>query len=875
MTAEREYRTSAQSGLRARAEVAADSAPEPRIPLTRNTGDLIRELRVHEIELEMQADELRRAYAHLEESRNRYHELYEFAPIGYLTLDARGVVTQANRACESILGLPRSHFVGSPLSRFILPEDATVLHLHRKFASGTGDANTGEVRIVQPDGSLVYVQLRSVPAETPQGYCRTALIDVSERKRTEQSLAERTEGLVEMNGALMAEIAERSRAQRELAERETRRKNAELALERQRGFADRLIEAVPALVLSLGCEGHILGFNSRMAELSGYSLDEIIGQDWLEQLVTEEARGEVRDAFAHALRGGRPRELVAPMLSKSGALRQIQWHFATMESQTGETSGLVALGQDVTDRHRAEQELRQANKMEAVGTLASGIAHDLNNVLAGIIGCSDVALGRLDFESPVRVPVEQAKSAALGGAQVIHRLMAFASRQPTERKVVDINSLIGRLDAMLRHLLGEDVEFLTSLRAENANVACQADELEQVFMNLCVNARHAMPLGGTLTVYTREVRRGDPEIPEIPAHEDVGYVAVEVTDTGSGMDEKTRERLFEPFFTTRPAGQGTGLGLSSVYATVHHHGGHIRVSSELGKGTTFVVYLPQSSEPAAPPSIAPEAPLSSHGGGETVLVVEDEPLVRLAMRHYLERRGYQVLEAAHHREVSQILARHEGPIDVLLTDTVLPGKSGTQIAAMVHAARPSVQTVYVSGHSNVMLVSDGRIPAGTPTLQKPFTEAALISRIREALSRSQVPSESGIRKPAPRPRLLLVEDHADIRATLADLLAEFGYEVMTAENGASALSQCEQATENVDLLVTDITLPDVGGLELTKRIRHRFTGIGVLMVSGKRPEDIPGMAQALREPRTAFLQKPMDFDRLSELLVTLVQKPKT
>ncbi|HEX7671744.1 MAG TPA: PAS domain S-box protein, partial [Polyangiaceae bacterium] len=266
--------------------------------MNRNSGDLIRELQVHQIELEMQAEELRRAHVHLEESRNRYHELYEFAPIGYLTLDTGGVVTQANRACELILGLPRSLFVGSPLSRFVLPEDASALHLHRKFANGKGDANTSEVRIQQPQGSVVYVQLRSVPAETPPGYCRTALIDVSERRRTEQSLAERTEGLVEMNGALMAEIVGRSRAERKLAERELRRKNAERALERQRGFADRLIEAVPALVLSLGCEGHILGFNSRAAELSGYALGEVIGQDWLEQFVAEEARGEVREAFA-------------------------------------------------------------------------------------------------------------------------------------------------------------------------------------------------------------------------------------------------------------------------------------------------------------------------------------------------------------------------------------------------------------------------------------------------------------------------------------------------------------------------------------------------------------------------------------------------
>ncbi len=824
----------------------------------------------------MQADELLAARDELEESRDRYRRLYEEAPVGYITTDLDGAITEANPEAAVIFGVSRSELIGLKLAQFLEPDSADELHLHRTAVRAHGRAETTKIRVLRR-GDGVDLQLQSTRSEAPGLHSRSALIDVSRLKRMERILEEHTRRLSDANRSLQHEVEERDKAQRALIEREARRQNAENALERQRSFADRLIEAVPSIVLSLDVDGRILGFNARMSTLSGYSVAEVIGNDWFERFVVEEARGSVREAFARALSGARGGELnvVAPMPTKSGALRQIEWNYATIENQDGETSGLVAIGQDVSEKRRVEDELRQANKMEAVGTLASGIAHDFNNVLAGIIGCADVALSRLQHDSSARPALDQLKVSALGGAQVIHRLMAFARRQPSARTVFDLNELVVRLGSMLSRLLGEDVALHTRLSDTNAAVRGQPDEIEQVLVNLCINARHAMPRGGDLDIATREVHIGE-EIAAHPALPPGTYVVVEVSDTGTGMDPKTRERVFEPFFTTKLPGHGTGLGLSSVYATVQNHGGHIEVASELGIGTTFSVYLPQSSDPVVHASEGPDSdrPLTVRPVGETVLIVEDEPLVRLAMRHYLERHGYHVLEAADDGDVGRILDEYGGPIDVVLTDMVLPGKSGPEIAEQVRANRPNARVIYTSAHPNEVLVSDGRLSANTPTLQKPFSERALVTRVRESrpnltiLTSSPLPS-----RVAGRPRLLLIEDHDEIRLSLEDLLTFLGYEVVARRDGATAASAYESPNSRFDLLVTDVSLPDANGVDLARIVRRKFPALGVLLLSGYASTEIIGMESILAEPSTVFLQKPVDLARLSGALQRLTRAP--
>jgi PAS domain S-box-containing protein len=873
MNQEKAGRVAMLSGLRARAEIVADGSRAR--PTTESLERTVYELLVHQIELEMQADELTRARDELSESRDKYRDLYELAPVGYLSTDFDCVVLEANRAAEILLGQRASQLVGFPLARFLTPESATALHLHRREVRQRGEEWMTELRFLRGDGEVIDVQLQSIRSDFSGVHSRSVLVDVTHLKQVERELAERTRLLSHANRALVAEKSERDRTQQELTEREARLRNAEAALQRQRGFAERLIEAVPAMVLSLDGEGRILGFNARTESLTGYRIGEVIGGDWLERFVTDEAQAEVREQFVKALIGTNISVFVAPIVKKDGARRQIEWHFATMEDQSGRTSGLAAIGMDVTERQRVEEDRRQSNKMEAVGTLASGIAHDFNNVLTGIIGCVDMALAKVAADSPARLALDQVKTSALGGAQVIHQLMAFARKQPTARKVVDLNALIARMETMLNHLLGEDIELRTSLFAANPAVVCQPDEIEQMLLNLCVNARNAMPNGGQLDIVTRE-SRSDEEPLDLDLRRG-NHVVVEVTDSGTGMDATTRERLFEPFFTTNEAGRGTGLGLSSVYSTVADHGGRIHVESQLGKGSTFFVSLPLSEEqPSAPPPVDLGEPLTVRPSGETVLVVEDEPIVRLVIRHYLKRHGYVVLEAANDEDVAHILREHAGPIDVVLSDMVLPGQSGgPQIVERVRATHPDARAVFISAHSNEMLVSTGKLSGGTRTLQKPFTESALIRRLRESRGGAFVPPAPRLPASLHRRRVLLVEDHEDVRTTLGELLTNFGFDVVMASNATEAASFYADPTTSVDALITDVSLPDVSGVELAKRVRAYFPHVGLLLMSGHSRREIPELPALLEDPRTVFFQKPVSAAPLAGALNRLLETPRT
>jgi PAS domain S-box-containing protein len=847
-----------------------------RIEIPEDAPEQLRDqLRVQQIELEMQAEELRRARDDLEASRDKYRELFDFAPVGYVTLDATGAILETNVTAEALLGLDRVRLLGRSLARFILSADIPHFHQHQRAVRETASRQVCDVRVARSDGSVIEVQIESAAAVGEPGNSRSVLIDVTQRKLAERSAVEGTERLARMNRVLVAEMSERERVQRKLDDREAVRRETELALDRERGFADRLIEAAPALVLVLGSDGRVQRFNSYMSDVTGYALQEVAGEDWCATFVPESARAPAREAIARVAAGtANLRPHVTPIVTRSGAVREIEWSHTTFESDAGDIIGIVAIGQDITDRKRIEQDIRQAHKMEAVGVLASGVAHDFNNVLMGIIGCADLALNRLSHQDHAWSYVEQMKAAALGGASVINRLMAFARRQQTERKVLDLNSLVARMDTMLRHLLGEDIELCTALTAVNAAISCQPDEIEQLVMNLSVNARHAMPKGGRLTLSTLEVEFVEDGEQRPTGLGEGSYVVLEVVDTGSGMDELTRRRIFEPFFTTKQSGSGTGLGLSMVYATVQEHAGQIDVESAPGLGSRFSIYFPQSTEPPTRPSVAPDAPLGAQSGGETVLLVEDEPLVRLSVSHYLERHGYRVLEATSERDVLRILDEHAGPIDVLLSDTVLPGLSGPEIAPVVRAARPDVRVVYMSAHPNETLVAEGRIPPGTPTLQKPFTESALVSRIRQALSDyvhipgpARISLELGLRPD--RPRLLLVEDQDAARDASRELLEELGYEVSAVASGGAALAACRDAGEAFDVIVTDVGLPDFSGVEVARRIRLLFHGVGIIFLSGRFGDDI-ALSEMLDEANTAFVQKPVEMARLARTIESVL-----
>jgi two-component system cell cycle sensor histidine kinase/response regulator CckA len=379
-----------------------------------------------------------------------------------------------------------------------------------------------------------------------------------------------------------------------------------------------------------------------------------------------------------------------------------------------------------------EEQLRQSQKMEAVGQLAGGIAHDFNNLLTAITGYSEMTLRRLEPESPVRRNVEEIKKAGLRAADLTRQLLAFSRKQALQPKVLDINSVVSEVDKLLRRLIGEDIELFTFLTPDLGRVMADPGQVEQVLMNLVVNARDAVAEGGKITIETANVYLDDDYARKHASVESGAYVLLAVSDTGSGMDAATQGRIFEPFFTTKGVDKGTGLGLSTVYGVVKQSGGSIWVYSEVGKGTSFKVYLPRV-DAKTDVGLPEGATLAVSQGTETVLLVEDEQAVRHMARHILEASGYTVLEAASGPEAIEVCKVHDGPVDLLLSDVVMPHMSGPRLSEEVMKIKPGISVLFMSGYTDNAIVQHGVLKEGMHFLQKPFSPDALALKVRESL----------------------------------------------------------------------------------------------------------------------------------------------
>jgi PAS domain S-box-containing protein len=386
------------------------------------------------------------------------------------------------------------------------------------------------------------------------------------------------------------------------------------------------------------------------------------------------------------------------------------------------------------DRDRAETTLRQSQRLESVGRLAGGVAHDFNNVLTAIFGYADLLAEELPTGSPGREDLREIRTAAERAAGLTRQLLAFSRQQVLQPVVLNMNDVVENLEKMLIRLIGEDVVLQTHLSPDMGNIRADAGQLEQVIVNLIVNARDAMPGGGKLTIETANAELGeayaDAHRPVVPGR----YVMLAVSDTGTGMDAVTKARLFEPFFTTKTAGKGTGLGLATVYGIVKQSGGYIWVYSELGHGTTFKVYLPQVEAPAEAVR-EPAATTGTPVGTETVLLAEDDAMLRPLARELLVKLGYRVLEASNSAAALAAARAHQGEIHLLISDVVMPGESGVQLARQIMADRPQLRVLYISGYTDEAVVRHGLLAPGVNFLQKPFTPAVLARKVREVLDR--------------------------------------------------------------------------------------------------------------------------------------------
>jgi two-component system cell cycle sensor histidine kinase/response regulator CckA len=514
----------------------------------------------------------------------------------------------------------------------------------------------------------------------------------------------------------------------------TERKRAEDALRQSEARYRTLVESAPEAILVLDVErARFVEANENAERLFGLTRDELLRMRPIELCPPRQPTGEESLAAAQAvieqvLAGERP---VVDWTCRSASGEDIAcevW-LARVPADRLLIRGAVV---DVRTRRHLEDQLRQAQKIEAVGRLAGGVAHDFNNLLSIITGYSEMALRALGPDHPARARIVQVTKAAERGAGLTRQLLAFSRRQVLQPRVVDLNALLADLGKMLQRLIGEDVELAFRLAEGLGAVRVDPGQMEQVIMNLAVNARDAMPRGGRLIIDTTAVDLREPlavSHGRVPAG---AHVKVTVSDTGHGMDSPTMARLFEPFFTTKPAGEGTGLGLAMVYGIVQQSGGAIGVRSAVGEGTTFELFLPRIEEEAVAPALDQGAPPSLRGS-ETVLLVEDLESLRTVLQEILESLGYAVLAADGADAAIARVRAHSGAIDLLITDVVMPGTGGRELAARLKTDRPDLRVLYMSGYTNDVLGRQGVIDEELHLIGKPFTTDVLARRLRQVL----------------------------------------------------------------------------------------------------------------------------------------------
>lgn len=617
----------------------------------------------------------------------RYRDLVESLPQIVFETDEQGNLVFANSAAFRAFGYgPEALEAGFNVLTVFAPED--VSRAERDFRQALAGKNRGpnDYRVLRKDGTSFEVLIYCAPiirGERPCGL-RGVMVDISDSR----------------------------------------------SIERQLRKLSAAVEQSPVSVIITDAAANIEYVNRKFTEVTGYSREEVIGKN-PRILKSGEMPEEVyRDLWSKISSG---REWQGELLNrkKNG---ELYWEFASispMRGPGGAITNYIGVKEEITERKRLEQQLIQARKMEAIGRLAGGIAHDFNNLLTVITGYSDLLSSRLPPGSPERLELDEIRKAGEKAASLTSQLLAFSRKQLLRAVPMNLNECVGNVLKMLDRLIGENVELATALEPQLGLVRADPTQMEQVVLNLAVNARDAMPEGGRLSLCTANVyldqayaRAHNVELASGP------YVMLAVSDTGKGMDAETRARLFEPFFTTKDVGKGTGLGLCTVYGIVKQSGGYIWVYSEPDRGTTFKVYLPRIEE-TEPRAHARVEGVRAIGGSETILLVEDNEALRKLCLRALAKYGYKVIEAASAEEALEQEERSAGSIDLLLTDVVLPGTSGKKLAELLRGRRPGIRVLYSSGYPEDTL--SGEMGEGAQFLQKPFSPEMLVRKVRELL----------------------------------------------------------------------------------------------------------------------------------------------
>jgi two-component system, cell cycle sensor histidine kinase and response regulator CckA len=636
-------------------------------------------------------------------SEERFQTIADNASVMLWASNAEGAVTFANKPCLDFTERTPVFEVDKFWAEHVHAEDVQRFVQNFLSAYQARHAFQREYRLKRVDGEYRWILDSGVPQfdanGTFNGYVCSA-VDITEHRQGEKALREselRNRALVE-NTTYAIYLSDQD---------------------------DKLLDVNTALV-------KMLGYDSA-AELLAMNVTTGIFRN------PEEAARLV----AQCTLRGRLDGIDAEWKRKGGKPITVRLSGRTISNAQGSLAYLEVIAEDVTERRTLEEQLRQAQKMEAVGRLAGGVAHDFNNLLNLIIGYAALLLGSIAPGDPIRKRVEEIDKAAQRAASLTRQLLAFSRKQVLEPKVLNVNTIVEELDKMLRRLIGEHIDLVTVLSPFLGRVKADPSQLEQVIMNLAVNARDAMPRGGKLVIETANIY-----LDKVYADKHAGlqpgpYVMLAVRDVGSGMNPETVSHIFEPFFTTKPKGKGTGLGLAMVYGVVIQSGGHVAVESKLGKGSSFKVYLPRV-ESVLPAEALP--PAEALKGSETILLVEDEEPVRQLACEILQASGYTILEASGGLDALQVCETHNGGIQLMVTDVVMPGMSGRELADELSSVRPEMRVLYVSGYTEDAIGEYGVLEEGVNFLQKPFRPCDLARKVRDVLDAGGVTLAQSVEK---------------------------------------------------------------------------------------------------------------------------------
>ncbi len=638
-------------------------------------------------------------------------QFLETIPDAIVAVESDGTIVQVNSQTEALFGYRRGELIGQKIEILIPRRYHGQHHQHRASYThspkvrrmGAGLDLQGRRR----DGSEFAVEISLSPVSMGNGtLVLSAIRDISDRKRIEEQLR---------------------RANQELD-----RKSAQEIGETRARMAS-IVDSSADAIIGKDLDGIITTWNRGAEAMYGYSADEVIGKN-IALLTSKDRPDEIPQLLARIANGESIEHYESVRVSKDGRHLNVSISISPIREAGGRIVGASAIARDITAQRHAEEHLRQAQKMEAVGRLAGGVAHDFNNILGIISACVELLRDRTQPGSDASQYIGNIRKAVERGTSLTRQLLAFTRKSTVQRQLVDLNVQLKNVAKLVRPLMGDDVEIVVAPRGDSAIIEIDPGQLDQIVLNLAVNSRDAMPRGGRFILETALVELDEIFIAQHRPMKAGHYILLAVSDTGIGMDQATVARIFEPFFTTKEVGKGTGLGLATVYGIVQQNGGHVWVYSEPGKGTTFRIYLPSAQDKVAPQA-EPEIEITHpRREGTTVLLVEDDEIMLGLTRQLLEQNGYRVLEAKDGSSALELMRSHDGSIDVLLTDVVMRGMSGPELVSKATLSHPGIKPVFMSGYTGELIAQHQDMNPDVPLLEKPFTRAALLNILETALA---------------------------------------------------------------------------------------------------------------------------------------------